>query len=295
VGRTLAAIGLLLPAFLMILAFAMSYDFLKEHVWTERFLMGMQAAAVALIITALKPLVGPFMKSKTFLLTGAVGGALFLHGYVPEPLLIVGGGLFWIFLRRKPRIPREVSALAAVPVAGGDFQVLWELFLVCLKAGAFVFGSGIAIIPLLEKDFVTRLGWVTHSEFMDALAIGQVTPGPVLLTTAFLGYKVAGLAGSLVATGSVFLAGFIHMMTWFPAAVQKLSKKTWIGDFLFGALAMVFGTIVVTVIVLVSDWRTQPGMFLILASALILMYRGKIPPWALVILGGCAGLLLPIS
>jgi chromate transporter len=133
------------------------------------------------------------------------------------------------------------------------------------------------------------MGWVTHSEFMDALAIGQITPGPVLLTTTFLGHKVAGIPGAFVATTGVFLAGFIHMMTWFPAAVNKLSKQKWIQDFLFGALAVVVGTIVVTVVVLASDWKSQPQYYLLVAACLFMAWKIKSPSWLIIIVGAIAG------
>jgi chromate transporter len=144
-----------------------------------------------------------------------------------------------------------------------------KLFWICFKAGAFVFGTGIAITPILERDFVQSMHWITHGEFMDALAIGQITPGPVLLTTTFLGYKVAGLLGAITATTGVFLAGFIHMSTWFPMAVEKLATQKWIEDFLFGALAMVVGTILVTVIVLLSKWTSSPILYLIVVFSLL--------------------------
>jgi chromate transporter len=126
---------------------------------------------------------------------------------------------------------------------------------------------------------------------MDALAVGQITPGPVLLTTTFLGHKVAGLPGALLATTGVFLAGFIHMMTWFPAAVEKLSRQKWIQDFLFGALAVVVGTILVTILVLGSEWRERPQIYLIVVLGLILSWRFKAPSWAIIISGAVLGWL----
>lgn len=282
-GAVAAGVGLIAPAFLMILAFAASYSTLHESAVFQKILLGMQAAALALIVAAIRPLTGRFLHSILFWVLVVMGAALFATKEVPEPILILAGGLSMVAWRRY----RRETSLAALGVAA-----IPQLFWLCFKAGAFVFGTGIAIAPLLERDFVEKLGWVTHAEFMDALAIGQVTPGPVMLTTTFLGHKVAGVPGAFVATIAVFLAGFIHMTTWFPAAVSRLSKTKWIDDFIFGALAMVVGTILVTVVVLAVPWASQPLVYVISLVVLGAALRTRSPSWLLIVIGGLAGLLL---
>ena len=287
-GGILAGTALIAPAFVLILIFALNYSLLRSLPQLEKVLLGMQASALALIFAALKPLTGPFFKKKSFWVLCAIGAAVFATKFVPEPILILGGGICWLIFKKYQSRTSTLAVVAGSTLVG----LLSQLFLICFKAGAFVFGTGIAIAPMLERDFVQKMGWVTHSEFMDALAIGQITPGPVMLTTTFLGHKVAGIPGAFVATASVFLAGFIHMMTWFPAAVNKLSQQKWINDFLFGALAMVVGTIVVTLVVLGSDWTTQPILYVMVAIGLFMSWKIKAPSWAIIIAGALFGIVL---
>lgn len=285
-GGVAAGFALIAPSFVFITAFASFYPVLSQSSAFDRIFDGMQAGALALILAALKPLTGRYFSSATFWALAAAAAGIFFADLIPEPVLIVGGGILVVLVKRH----RASSAPASPAI--GDPLILAGLFWICFKAGAFVFGSGLAIAPMLEKDFVQRLAWVTRDEFMDALAIGQVTPGPVLLTTTFLGHKVAGLPGAFTATIGVFLAGFIHMSTWFPRAVKSLARKKWIDDFTLGALAMVTGTIVTTVVILGKDWAGKPAIYLILAGVFVAAMRTKLPSWLLIILGGLAGLLL---
>lgn len=282
-GGTAAAFGLVGPAAIMIIAISFIYDDIRGGLFDD-FLVGLQAAALALVLAALKPLAGPQAKDIRFWMLGLVGAVIFARHWIPEPLIIIGGGLGWVLWRRRPK------ALMSLVLGPASFVVLWQIAVICLEAGAFVFGSGVAIAPLLERDFVAETGWVTQAEFMDALAIGQATPGPFLLTATFLGYKVAGLLGALVATVCIFGIGFIHMMTWFPAAVTRLSKLSWLPDFLFGAFAMVCGTIVWTVISLSSVWVPRPGIFLILFGVLGMTLFMRWPAWLMILIGGFVGL-----
>lgn len=287
-GAAAAGVGLIAPAFVAILIFAYSYSALADSVLVDKLLLGMQAAALALIIAALKPLTGKSLTSIPFWILVLTGAAVFATREVPEPALILAGGFGVLAFRRWRAKPGTLHSVVVGPAA------IPLLFWICFKAGAFVFGTGIAIAPMLQADFVERLGWVTHEEFMDALAIGQITPGPVLITATFLGDRVAGVWGALVATIGVFLAGFIHMATWFPGAVTKLSKTKWIDDFLFGALAMVVGAILVTVVVLGSapDWRAHPLIYLISAVVLGFAMKTKAPSWSLIVGGALAGVVL---
>lgn len=279
-GALLAGLGLVMPAFLMILFFAANYSFFHASSLMDKLLTGMQAGALALILAAVKPLTGNYLKSIPFWTLVATAMILFSKTQIPEPMLILGGGILCI-LTKISKVESK-NTLRSLPV-------LPQLFWICFKAGAFVFGSGIAIAPMLEKDFVQDLHWITHTEFMDALAVGQITPGPVLLTTTFLGHKVAGLAGAILATSGVFLAGFIHMTTWFPTAVNKLSRQKWIQDFLFGALAMVVGTILATVIRLLLPWSTLPQLYGVMAFSLLLAWKFKIPSWSIILIGAGLG------
>lgn len=284
-GGAVAALGLIGPAAILVIAISFVYDDLRGGPFNH-FLIGLQAAALGLVLAALKPLAGAQARDTRFWFLGLIAAVIFARDWIPEPLLIVGGGAAWVLWRWRPK------ALFSFVWGPASMIVLWQIALICTEAGAFVFGSGVAIAPLLERDFVTEMGWVTRPEFMDALAIGQATPGPFLITATFLGYKVAGLAGAIVATFCVFGVGILHMLTWFPSAVNRLSRLRWLPDFLFGAFAMVCGTIVWTVISLASVWTTRPAVYAILFAVFGLTVWRKWPSWLLILSGGGAGILL---
>lgn len=292
VGGFLAGVGLIGPAFVAIILFSSSYSRIHSLPMLSKVLTGMQAAALALILAALKPLAGPYLRQIGFWILVVVSAVVFALKGLSEPILILSFGGAYALWRHQIRQRRVASGAKVLILAGASSEILAKLFWICFKAGAFVFGTGIAIAPMLERDFVHDLGWLTHAEFMDGLAIGQITPGPVLLTTTFLGHKVAGLPGALVATTGVFLAGFFHMMTWFPPAVNALSRQRWIEDFLFGALAVVVGTILVTIGVLGSEWTDHPVIYAMVVFGVFLSWKTKAPSWAIVLVGAIFGLVL---
>ncbi len=157
---------------------------------------------------------------------------------------------------------------------------------VCLRAGAFVFGTGVAIVPILEHDFVQNLHWITHREFLEALALGQVTPGPVVITVTYIGYKVAGMAGAVVATVSIFLPSFVHMVTWFPRFVKRMARQRWIKDFLLGSNAAVACSIFLAVITLGQSMKLNKAEMLLAMGVFTLSLWGRVATWLLIPLGG---------
>ena len=159
-----------------------------------------------------------------------------------------------------------------------------------MKAGALSFGTGLAIIPLLQKDFVNQHHWITAQEFMDAVALGQLTPGPVSVTVTFVGYKVAGVWGALVATIAIFFPGVFHMITWFPRVLGWLKAQTWIKNFIRGAISAICAAI------LAALWNLLPEVprwsLLIPVLLWALSFKYKIPSWALVLGSGATWVLV---
>lgn len=292
IGGALAGVGLILPSATLLCLLAYFSAEAAGSPLLAAALGGMQASALALILLALRSLIAPYLKKTAFWILGAIGAYLFWQDLLMEPVLIVGfgllGALAWV------SSGRALLNAGGVVFAQADPEFLKKLGWICFKAGAFVFGTGVAIAPLLERDFVTRQGWITGPEFMNALALGQVTPGPVLLTTTYLGFQLAGILGALVATVSVYFASFFHMMTWFPPAVGYLSKQKWIDGFLYGALAAVAGTIVVTVVRLGGTISDQPWRlaWIVVAFGLGTYFR-KFPSWGWIFVGAFLGMLLP--
>jgi chromate transporter len=320
-GGCAAAFGIVFPAFALMVLFGTLLESAGDLPAVQPVLTGMQAAALGLILASLKGLFWSHRTKPLFWFVAAI--ALAITGAMPatEPLVILGCGiatalLFEIqkrattgtssksvsagrdkIITRSPlaRFLLKIKFAWALPlfqgsisVAAGKASILGDLSWACFKAGALVFGSGIAIVPLMEQDFVERLKWLTHAEFMNALAFGQITPGPVVITATFIGYKALGLVGASVATASVFAAPFIHMTTWFPRFVGRLSRLQWITPFLLGAIAAVVGSILAATFRLASPFFSSPALLgLIFVTGLVAL-SGKLPAWSLI---PAAGLL----
>lgn len=282
-GGAIAGWTLVLPAFLLMLILATTYESYSAVPLINAALKGMQAASLAIIIFSIQSLVGHSWKKWWFWVFLVMSGLL-LRFDVAEPFVILLSGALAVLAYKKAS---SKTLYAFAPVFLVHPERLAEMSWMCVKAGAFVFGTGLAMVPILEADFVTRTGWLAQSEFMDALAFGQMTPGPVLITVTFAGYRVSGLLGALIATVSIFFASFVHMTTWFPKLVGWLSKQKWIGDFTLGALAAVIAALLLVSLRLASMNSSVQNM--IMLASLLLMFAFKIPSWLVIILGGVAG------
>lgn len=197
--------------------------------------------------------------------------------------------------RRKP--PPSATGLLST---GSAFKVLTgvatggtlvALGLFFLKAGAFIFGSGLAIVPFLREGVVNQHHWLTERQFLDAVAIGLITPGPVVITAAFIGYLVGGLAGAVVATVAIFTPIYLGVVIpgrWFVRHQDNPQLKA----FVRGATAAAAGAIAGATVVLskgaIVDWKTG----LIAAGALTFVLRFKNTEPILVLLAAAAGLVL---
>ena len=154
-----------------------------------------------------------------------------------------------------------------------------------------MFGTGLAVLPWLENQFVQVHQWISKEDFMQAVALGQITPGPVLVTTTYIGFKISGLTGAALATIAIFLPGLIHMTTWFPRMVKSLSKKKWIHAFSAGALAAV----VATLIFVLFKYRPEQNslaFWIYLFTTTILFWK-SVPSWMVILTCGLMGLILP--
>lgn len=271
-GGNLAAIGIVLPSAVLMVLFSLFFANLIHIPAVKIILLGMQASALGVILGSLKGLIAKNVSDWFFWVLVIFSGCLNYFYPSLEPVVIILLGLFIVLFRQMTNQSKQFD--------------LAILFLVCFKAGALVFGSGLAIVPMLKHDVVTVNGWLTESEFLNALAFGQMTPGPVVITATFIGHHVHGIIGAVVATIAIFLASFFHMMTWFPQFVKKLSGKTWINDFVFGAVAAVVGPIITTVIKLYLSLDTSWMNLAFLVVALFLTLKNKIPLWLIIPGGG---------
>ncbi len=194
-------------------------------------------------------------------------------------------------------IPSETLALSSFWGVERIESFFWPLLLFFLKVGSVIYGGGLVIIPFISGEVVDRLGWLSSEEFLNGVAIGQLSPGPVVLTAAFIGYKVAGVLGSLVATVAIFAPSFAFIMLAAPALL-RIRRNPWIQGALQGVTPAALGAITAAAIPLsqnaiVQDTLWQSGIALgIAVAALVALLKFQTPTWQLVPAGAVLGLLL---
>ena len=214
-------------------------------------------------------------------------------------LLFIGAGIVGIlyygrFWRRTPSATTLLAAAPLVPAAPltplASASTLTKLLLFFLKAGALTFGSGLVIVPFLQQCVVQQYGWLNERDFLVAVAVGMISPGPVVITATFVGYLVAGFWGSLTATVGIFLPSFILVLVAAPLLARHRSNRN-VQGFVKGAYAAAIGTILGACVLLgriaIGDWLT----ILIAATALVALFLWKISNPLLMALTAAAGLI----
>lgn len=297
-GAFLAGFGLILPSFVMMIMFVIFLEKFEGSPSIAQVMLGMQVGALAVIIISLRGLIKGYEQDKLFWIL--VPASIILNMLFPsgEPIIILlfGFALALRFIGNAKTISVIVLFTGLFVQAQADKSditstaTLFKLVLVCLKSGAFVFGSGLAIVPLLEQEVVQNHHWLTHSQFLNALALGQITPGPVIITATAIGYYVFGMLGAVLGTVSILLPSFFHMSVWFPSAVEYLSRQKWIANFSRGAMAAVLGSILLSVFRLAKDLDWSITLAVVAIAALIATYSKKVPIW--VIIPSCGLLIL---
>ena len=174
---------------------------------------------------------------------------------------------------------------SAIPAAGGT------LFWFFAKAGAFVFGSGLAIVPFMYGGVVQEYGWLNDQQFLDAVAVAMLTPGPIVITVAFIGYLVAAFPGALAAAIGVFLPVYLFVVIPFPW-FDRISGNPKVKGFVAGVTAAASGTIAGACFVLARRAIYDVPTLVIGVTALAVAWRFKIPEPLLIAAGAAAGLII---
>jgi chromate transporter len=294
-GLLVAGACFILPAFLLVLAFAWAYDRYGSTPQAEGLLYGITPVVVAIIVHALWGLLRSAVKGPFLAVVGAVALVLYFLGAGEIPLLF-GGALLVLSVRIVQRGRSGEAAifapfglplgLLALPSASTG---LVGLFLSFLKIGTVLFGSGYVLLAFFRSEFVAT-GLLSDQELLDAVAVGQVTPGPVFTTATFVGYLLAGVPGALLATVGIFLPAFVFVAITGPL-IPRLRESPILAGLLDGAnvvsLALMAGV----------TWQLgrasifEPIPALIALVTLVLLFRTKINPVWLVIGGGVIGLI----
>jgi chromate transporter len=297
-GLIVGGICFILPAFLIVLALAWAYVQYGTTPTAEWLLYGIKPVIIAVVLQALWGLTKTAVKGPFLTAVGLATLALYLLG-INEIALLVGGGLLVMVVKNWRRLARRGAAMAVLPLIGGApawavaFQAtasvsLTHLFLIFLKIGAVLYGSGYVLLAFLRNDLVVHTGWLTNQQLLDAVAIGQFTPGPVFTTATFIGYVLAGLPGAILATVGIFLPSFVFVAAVNPF-IPRLRASPWMGALLDGvniaALGLMAGVTMVLGRAAIVDWLTA----LLAVAAALLLIRFKVNSAWLVLGGGLVG------
>lgn len=249
-GGTLAGIAFILPAFIIITFLSYIYFEFGTIPSIAGILYGINAVVIALISSSLLSMYKKAINNKSqfviFTLT-TIAISLFKVNMIVAMLLAGIAGAFIYSNPSQNKCHKKLSSFA-FPIV--FTPILSKLFLFFIKVGSFIYGGGLVIIPFIENEVVSKLGWLTKTEFLAGIALGQVTPGPVVITAAFIGYKVFGFIGALVSTVAIFLPSFIFILIAAPY-LKKLKDISWIKAALKGVNAAVIGSILASIISLV--------------------------------------------
>lgn len=251
-GMLIAGLCFILPASIITLAFAWLYQRYGANPAAGWLLYGVKPVVIAVIANAIWSLARTVAGRPWLLGLGAVVAGLALVGVNELALLFGAGGLVMV-IRRWSTIGRRPTDLFLVPpiipasmLPGAVISTTveaysaWQLFLLFLRIGATLYGSGYVLIAFIQDDLVDRLGWLTEAQLIDAVAVGQFTPGPVSSTATFVGYLVGGWGGALLATVGIFLPAFVFVALSNPL-LPRLRDSAWAAGFLDGVSVAAVG------------------------------------------------------
>jgi chromate transporter len=296
-GATAVGMAFVLPSFLMVLALSAAYVRFGGLPWIEGMFYGIGAAVIAIIARS------AFKLTKLTIGKDKLLWAIFLSLAVSTAW--TSQEMIWLFLLGgvvnllAKAVPNRLPSRSAMPLlfapatfaALGRSGTLLEIFMYFAKAGMFVFGSGLAVVPFLYGGVVEGHHWLTDHQFVDAVAVAMITPGPVVITVAFIGYLVAGLAGATAAALGIFLPVYLVVVLLAPS-YKRWAKNPQLNAFVRGVTAGATGAIAGAVVVLARRSVYDLPTILICLLSLGILFRWRIPEPVLIACAALAGLLL---
>lgn len=292
-GLWLGGAAFILPAVAIVLALAWAYVEYGDTPAGEALIYGIQPFVLAIVVQAIWGLRGAAVKGWETALLGAAVVALALAG-VNEVLLVFGAGLLMLAYRAARAAMANASLAGALLLPLGDSHLagysVGELFLVFLKIGSVLYGSGYVLLAFLESDLVESRGWLTEQQLVDAIAVGQFTPGPVFSSATFAGYVIDGLPGAAVATLGIFLPSFLFVAITHPL-LPRLRRSKWASPFLDGVNVAALALMAVVTVTLAREVLDDAYTLVLFAAAAVVLIRFSPNSAWLVLAGIAAGLL----
>lgn len=291
IGLVVAGLAFILPAATIVLALAVAYVELGSTPGGEALLYGIKPVITAIVLVALAAFARTALTGPLRIGVAVAVATLWLVG-VNELVLLIAGAAAVAVARLGTHHPWAAAGLvlpvAGVGAAAASSVSLATLGAVFLKAGALLYGSGYVLLAFLRGDLVERLGWLTDAQLLDAVAVGQVTPGPLFTTATFVGYLLAGIPGAVVATIAIFLPGFVFVALIGPIA-NRLRDRPLTAALLDGVNAAALGLMAAVTLELGRSALVDPLSVALAVAAGVALAWGHVPSVLLVALGGVAG------
>jgi chromate transporter len=297
-GATVSAIAFILPSFFLVLGISILYSFFGNISLIQSILYGINAGVVGIIASSGYSLTRTLMKRK--MLIWAIYFVTFfiiIYARSTSVFIFIGAGLFALAIlpKEKVRVPQGF-ALFPYLISNSSLalilaQPIIQLFLFFLLAGSIAFGGGFAIIPFLQHGAVVDYHWLTNKQFIDAIGVAMITPGPVMITSTFIGYLVAGFPGALVATVAVFLPVYLIVVLLTPLFTRHAERpqvQAFVEGVTAAAMAAIAGTVLFLGLESIKDFYT---LFIAFASLLAMKFW-RVPGVLIIIVAGLLGLLL---
>ena len=305
-GSNLVGIAFVIPSFIMVVLLGFAYKLFGGLPWMQAVFYGVGASVIGIIamssykltIKSISKLNFDGIREQWILwLFYFVAAAITIITQNEEVLLFVGAGMVYMFIKAPPKwIKQSANSILLTGIGFWQFEwgTLGNIALFFTKAGAFVFGSGLAIVPFLHGGVVTEYHWLTEHQFVDAVAVAMITPGPVVITVGFIGYLVAGFPGACVAALATFLP--CYLFTVIPAPYfKKIAKNQSIKSFVDGITAAVIGALVGAVVVLgIRSITDIPTALIAIATVLALIYIKKVKEPYLILIAAIIGIILKL-
>ena len=301
-GGTLTGITFILPSFLMVLVLAAFYVRFGSLMWIQGTFYGIGAAVIAIIARSAVKLVRATIGRDPILWAVFLAMAITTAWKQSEIIwLFLVCGVIAMFLLAPPKLNRAASALLGIsnfsPLTTGAYGTaalgtVGALFFFFVKAGAFVFGSGLAIVPFLYGGVVTRYHWLTERQFVDAVAVAMITPGPIVITSGFIGYLVAGVLGAIAAASAVFAPPYFFVLIGAPY-YRRFADVPQVKAFVQGVTAAAVGAITGAAYILARRSLIDlPTVVIAVSTFVALTWTKKIPEPLLIVVAGSIGVVL---
>jgi len=302
-GATLTSIAFIVPSLVMVLCLSAAYVRFGSIPWMQGLFYGIGAAVIAIIGRSAHKLTKLTLAKDKLLWCLFVTVAVITAWTESEIIWVfLGSGVVTMLVKSPPRLSPNAAifSIAALPdwmITGLNMQpasqgILWQILVYFTQAGAFVFGSGLAIVPFLREGVVDQFHWLTDNQFLDAVAVAMITPGPVVITVSFIGYLVAGLAGAIMAALGVFVPCYLFVVIPAPY-FKKYGANPQLKAFVSGVTAAATGAIAGAAFVLGKRAIFDiPTALICIATLGVLFLPKKIPEPLIILAAGLVGLAL---